>query len=278
MRELLDIELNVESMGAGPPLLLLHGFTGSAAGWGPQIAAWTPFFTTLAVDLPGHGQSVSPAEVAAYAMAATVADLVAALDRLGVARAHLLGYSMGGRVALALALVHPERVGALVLESASPGLADAGERAARVAADAALVERIEREGVSAFVNYWEALPLWASQARLSPEARAALRAGRLQNNPVGLANSLRGLGTGSQPPLWDRLGDLACPTLLVAGCDDAKFSDLARQMAEAIPANELLLVHGAGHAVHLEQPAVLARLVRDFLLQHNDLVDLEEGV
>jgi 2-succinyl-6-hydroxy-2,4-cyclohexadiene-1-carboxylate synthase len=278
MRELLEVALNVERAGDGPPLLLLHGFTESAAGWGPQVAAWGPFFTTLAVDLPGHGRSVSPDGVAAYTMDATLADLVAVLDRQGVGRAHLLGYSMGGRVALALAVAQPERVGALVLESASPGLADAGERAARVAADAALAERIEHEGVPAFVDYWEALPLWASQARLSPEARAALRAGRLQNTPVGLANSLRGLGTGSQPPLWDQLGDLACPTLLVAGCEDAKFSDLARQMAAQIPDNELLLVHNAGHAVHLEQPAVFARLVRDFLLQHNDLVDLEEGV
>ena len=272
------MDLNVEQAGDGPPLLLLHGFTGSAAGWGPQVAGWGPFFTTLAVDLPGHGRSGSPPEVAAYTMAATVADLVAGLDRLGVARAHVLGYSMGGRVALALALAHPDRVGALVLESASPGLADAGERAARVAADAALADRIEREGVPAFVDYWETLPLWASQARMSAEARAALRDQRLQNTTVGLANSLRGLGTGSQPPLWDRQPALACPTLLVAGGDDAKFRDLARRMAEAIPDNELLLVHGAGHAVHLEQPAVFARLVRDFLLQHNGLMDLEEGV
>jgi 2-succinyl-6-hydroxy-2,4-cyclohexadiene-1-carboxylate synthase len=272
------MELIVEKAGDGPPLLLLHGFTGSAAGWGPLAAAWAPFFTTLSVDLPGHGRSASPAEVAAYTMAATVADLVAVLDRKGIPRAHVLGYSMGGRVALALAVAHPERIGALVLDSASPGLADAGERAARVAADAALAERIEREGVPAFVDYWEALPLWAGQARLSADARAALRAGRLQNNPVGLANSLRGLGTGSQSPLWDRLGDLACPTLLVAGYDDAKFSDLARRRAEAIPNNELLLVHNAGHAVHLEQPAVFARLVRDFLLQHNDLIEQAEGV
>jgi 2-succinyl-6-hydroxy-2,4-cyclohexadiene-1-carboxylate synthase len=185
---------------------------------------------------------------------------------------------MGGRVALALAVTHPARVGALVVESASPGRAEAGERAARVAADTALAERIEREGVPAFVDYWEALPLWASQARLSPEVRAALRAGRLQNNPIGLANSLRGLGSGSQPPLWDRLPDLAAPTLLVVGCDDAKFSDLARRMAEAVPDNELLLVHNAGHAVHLEQPAVFARLVRDYLLQHNDLTVQVEGV
>jgi 2-succinyl-6-hydroxy-2,4-cyclohexadiene-1-carboxylate synthase len=270
------MELNVEKAGDGPPLLLLHGFTGSAAGWGPLAAAWAPFFTTLSVDLPGHGRSASPAEVAAYTMAATVADLVAVLDRKGIPRAHVLGYSMGGRVALALAVAHPERIGALVLESASPGLASVGERAARVAADAALAERIEREGVPAFVDYWENLPLWAGQARLSADARAALRAGRLQNNPVGLANSLRGLGTGSQSPLWDRLGDLACPTLLVAGYDDAKFSDLARRMAEAIPNNELLLVHNAGHAVHLEQPAVFARLVRDFLLQHNDLINPEQ--
>src|SRR5262249_23954463 len=152
---------------------------------------------------------------------------------------------------------------------------DPAERAARVAADADLTALIEREGIPAFVDRWEALPLWASQARLPAATRAALRAQRLQNNPVGLANSLRGLGTRSQPPLWDRLADLPCPTFLVAVRDDAKFTALAEQMAARIPHSEVLIVHQVGHAVHLEQPAVFNRLVRDFLLEQHETVEIE---
>jgi 2-succinyl-6-hydroxy-2,4-cyclohexadiene-1-carboxylate synthase len=201
-------------------------------------------------------------------MDATVADLVALLDRLSVRRAHVLGYSMGGRVALHLAAAHPERVAMLILESASPGLATQAERDARVAADTALAASIERDGISAFVDRWEALPLWASQARLPDEVRAGLRAQRLNNRAVGLANSLRGLGTGAQAPLHDRLADLPMPALVIAGRLDAKFAAIARAMAAALPQGRLALVPEAGHAVHLEQPAPFDRLVAGFLEEH----------
>ena len=256
--------------GEGPPLLLLHGFTGAATTWAPHVAAWAPFFRCIAVDLPGHGESATPSDPACYTMAATVAALAGVLDRLGVARAHVLGYSLGGRIALGFALARPERVGALVLESAAPGLVDPVERAARVAADEVLADAIERDGISAFVERWEQMPLWQTQARLPAATRAALREQRLGNNAAGLANSLRGIGAGAQSAYWAALPALAAPTLLIAGRDDAKFSALAGAMAAAIPRNELLIVHGAGHAAHLEQPAVFDRLVRDFLLAHND--------
>src|SRR5262249_26256974 len=125
---------------------------------------------------------------------------------------------------------------------------------------------IERAGVPAFVDRWEALPLWASQARLPAAVRAAQRAQRLQNRAPGLANSLRGLGTGAQAPLHERLAELPMPVLLIAGALDAKFRALASEMAAALPAAHLALVPDAGHAVHLEQPAVFDRLVAEFLI------------
>jgi 2-succinyl-6-hydroxy-2,4-cyclohexadiene-1-carboxylate synthase len=261
-----DMQYYVECRGAGAPLLLLHGFTGSSATWAPHVAAWPA--SSLAVDQPGHGQTDAPANPARYRMDATVADLVALLDQLGVERAHVLGYSMGGRVALHLAAAHPERVAMLILESASPGLATQAERDARVAADTALAASIERDGIAAFVDRWEALPLWASQARLPDEVRAGLRAQRLNNRAVGLANSLRGLGTGAQAPLHDRLADLPMPALVIAGRLDAKFAAIARAMAAALPQGRLALVPEAGHAVHLEQPAPFDRLVAGFLEEH----------
>src|SRR4051794_16562295 len=174
-----DVQYYVECEGSGPPLLLLHGFTGSSATWTAHIAAWRDRFATIAVDLLGHGQSDAPSGPARYGMEATVADLAALLDRLGVPQAHVLGYSMGGRVALHFAAAYPKRMSALVLESASPGLATLEERIARVAADNELAAFIARASVPAFVDRWESLPLWASQSRLPSTVRAAQRAQRL---------------------------------------------------------------------------------------------------
>ncbi len=261
------VQYYVEQSGDGPSLLLLHGFTGSVATWEPQIAAWRDRYTCLAIDLLGHGQSDAPADPARYGMAEAVADLISILDELGIARTHLLGYSLGGRVALALAVAQPDRSGGLVLESASPGLATAEERAARVAADEALAASIERDGVPAFVDRWEALPLWASQATLPPATRAALHNGRLHNRAAGLANSLRGLGTGVQPSLHDQLGRLNVPTLCLAGTFDAKFVALAEDLTVALPQAQLALIPGAGHAAHLEQPDAFNQTVSNFLSQ-----------
>src|SRR5262249_24844664 len=152
-----------------------------------------------------------------------VEDLVALLDALHVARADVLGYSMGGRVALQFAVAAPDRVRALIVESGSPRLAGAGERAARGASENALADRVDRDGLEAFINYWEKVPLFARQANLPADVWARQRAHRLQSNPVGLANSLRGMGTGQQTQLWDRLPALMMPTLLIVGDLDTRY-------------------------------------------------------
>ncbi|HEX7146496.1 MAG TPA: alpha/beta fold hydrolase, partial [Actinomycetota bacterium] len=171
------------------------------------------------------------------------------------------GYSLGGRLCLRLALDRPDLVPALVLIGASPGIGDPGGRAERREADEGLARRVERDGVGAFLDGWRAGPRFASL----PEA-AAGREERLANTAEGLAYALRRLGTGAQEPLWDRLGGLAPPVLLVAGEHDAKFAGIAREMAAAIgPSAEVALVPGAGHAVHLERPADTAALVEEFL-------------
>jgi 2-succinyl-6-hydroxy-2,4-cyclohexadiene-1-carboxylate synthase len=260
-----DIKLNVELEGSGRPLLLLHGFTGSAATWSPHTARFAPRFRTIASDLIGHGRSDSPRDPARYRMERCVADLLALLDALDVERASVLGYSMGGRVALHLAAAAPERVPTLVLESSSPGIADAAERRARVAADEALAESVERDGLAAFVEHWERLPLFASQAALPDVTRARLRAQRLQNDVRGLANSLRGMGAGRQEPLWEQLPTLDIPALLIAGELDAKYCAIVRRMAAALPAARTVIVPNAGHAVHLEQPHVFMENVLEFL-------------
>ncbi len=185
---------------------------------------------------------------------------------MGPEPTHVVGYSMGARLALALAVRHPERVRTLVLESGSPGLASEEERSARCASDEALASELEREGIVPFVDAWEARPLFASIARrLSVEARAAVRARRLAHDPRGLAAALRGLGTGSLPSFWEDLPGLDLPVLLLAGAEDAKFVEIASAMASRLPRATLRIVPEAGHTVHLEQPVRWLEAVTGFL-------------
>jgi 2-succinyl-6-hydroxy-2,4-cyclohexadiene-1-carboxylate synthase len=263
-----DICLNVTVAGNGEPLVLLHGFTGSAAQWANCTTRLVHDFRTIAVDLIGHGQSDAPADPQRYRIDACVADLAALLDHLGVECAGWLGYSMGARVALAFALTHPRRVRALLLEGVAPGIANPAERQARIASDSALAARIERDGVEAFVDFWMQQPLFASQARLGAAALAAARAARCRNSALGLANSLRGMGTGLQKPLWERLGELTVPTLLLVGELDSKFRAIAQEMLARIRGARIAIVPGAGHAAHVENPAAFQDEVLQFLAAH----------
>lgn len=259
------LRLGVVRDGSGPPVLALHGFTGSAETWEPLREALGGRYDLAAVDLPGHGRSSAPADAARYALPRLADDLARLLDVMEIGRAAVLGYSLGGRAALHLAHRHADRVAALILESASPGIADPSERAARARDDDALAGFVEREGVEAFVDRWERLPLWASQAPLPAEVREGLRAQRLRNRVSGLAGSLRGAGAGAEPSLEEALGALHTPTLLLAGALDAKYVAIGERMAKAIPGARLQVVPGAGHAIHLERPAAFAELVGGFL-------------
>ncbi len=256
--------MHVHLAGSGAPLLLLHGFTGSAATWKPLLSHVTPRRWVIAPDLIGHGGSDAPADSARYRLERCVNDLLTLLDVLEVAQVDLLGYSMGGRVALHLALAAPQRIRRLLLESASPGLTDPAERSVRAQSDNDLADAIERDGIATFVAHWERLSLFASQEVLPSAVREKLRAQRLQNRPVGLANSLRGMGAGQQAPLWECLPELTMPVLLLVGAQDCKYCDIASRMEQLLPTAHVSVVADAGHAVHLEQPDCFAQLVRDF--------------
>ena len=233
-------------------MVLVHGFTQTLAAWGVVGEQLARRGQVVRVDLPGHGGSGGVRVGFGEA-----AGLVGAAGGAGA----YVGYSLGGRLCLRLALDRPDLVRALVLVGASPGIADPVARAERRAADEALAEQVERDGVAAFLDRWLARPLFASL-----DEQAAGRAERLANSPEGLAYALRRLGTGVQEPLWDRLAGLRPPVLLVAGERDAKFSAIARQMAAAIgPSARVAIVPGAGHAVQLERPAELAALIEAFV-------------
>ncbi len=231
------------------PLLLLHGFTQTHRAWDGVLAAGAGRGReVLAPDLPGHGARSDERPVA-------FADGLAGLVPPPGPPVVLCGYSLGGRLALLLALGHPGRVGRLVLVGASPGIADPVERDARRTADEELAERIERIGLERFAREWARGPLFRHQA---PEVAEAAHADRLRNTAPGLAGALRGLGTGVMEPLWARLEELRMPVVLIVGERDGRYVRINRRMAELIPRAELLEVPGAGHAVALEAPAVVA--------------------
>ena len=234
------------------PLILLHGFTQTGRAWdGVREALEDDDDAVAAPDLRGHG---SAGRARPVDLPTVLADLELFVPRGAI----LAGYSMGGRIALHFALARPGRLSRLVLVGASPGLEDPQERAARREADEALAARLERDGLEAFLAEWAALPLWAGQ---SPEVRALAGADRRRNSAEGLAAALRGLGTGTLPPLWHRLGELELPVTLVVGERDAKFRAIAERMAARLPDARLEVVADAGHAVHLEAPGAVAALL-----------------
>lgn len=244
--------------------ILLHGFSGSSKDWDGIVPMLCDAgFATAAIDLIGHGRTDVAATPARYAMAETVRDLTILLDTLSIERADWIGYSMGGRVALHFALANPARVRTLILESASPGIADAEAREERHRDDDTLARRIEERGMEWFADYWTSLPLFATQASLPMETRAAQHVRRLCNNAAGLARSLRGMGQGAQEYVGDRLAPLHCPTLLIVGERDPKYVQVARSMESEIPGARCLIVPGAGHNVHLEAPEAFGHAILD---------------
>lgn len=244
-----------ERSGSGPRLTLVHGFTQTRACWGRVADELASDHEVVRVDAPGHGRS-----------ATVSADLTAGADLLADAGGpgSWLGYSMGGRYCLHLALQRPEVVRALVVVGATGGLDEQADRDERVAADERLARQLEDEGLEPFLDRWLALPLFGG---LSPAAQH--REARLENDPCALATSLRLAGTGAQAPLWDRLHAVDVPVLVLAGERDVKFRSTGERLVDAIGGNaELALVPGAGHAAHLEQPEGFLDVVRPWLAAH----------
>ena len=213
-------------------------------------------------DLPGHGADPGDGPVDLSAALRVVEDAVVEASAAGPPV--LCGYSMGGRIALQYAMRRSGSLSGLVLESTSPGLADPVERAARRVADEGRARALLAEGIEAFVDRWEALSLFDGVAALPAETRLALRRRRLASDPGGLAASLRGLGTGVLPSLWDELDTLQLPTTVLVGADDEKFRNMGVRMVERLPTAHLTIVPDAGHVVHLEAPDAWARTINDF--------------
>ncbi|WP_040207533.1 2-succinyl-6-hydroxy-2,4-cyclohexadiene-1-carboxylate synthase [Neobacillus jeddahensis] len=262
------IRYHVEVSGEGFPLLLLHGFTGDTSTWSSFSNVWGKHSMLIAPDILGHGKTESPEELHHYRIESVAHDLNVILDELGANQVDLLGYSMGGRLALTFALLFPNRVRKVILESTSPGLITVEEQEQRRLKDAELASFLIKQGVTSFVDYWEELPLFETMKKLPVSIQMKIREQRLRNDPIGLANSLLGMGTGSQPSWWGQLDQLASAILLLSGEKDVKFYTIAEKMSKKLKKVQWTTFENSGHAIHVEEAEKFGTIVSDFLQQN----------
>lgn len=263
--EIDGIHYNLEVTGQGFPFLLLHGFTGDGSTWSPFLEEWGRQSRLLIPDIIGHGKTDSPKEQNFYQIETMAYSLKSILDQIGVNQIDLLGYSMGGRLALTFALLFPNRVRKLILESTSPGLKTFGEQELRRMNDAKLAQFIIDKGIESFVEFWEEIPLFHTMKRLPASVQNQVREQRLKNSPQGLSNSLLGMGTGSQPSWWNQLSQVTSDVLLLTGREDLKFCQIAEEMAPKLCNSKWIVVENCGHAIHVEEPEKFGTIVSDFL-------------
>ncbi|MEA3297649.1 MAG: 2-succinyl-6-hydroxy-2,4-cyclohexadiene-1-carboxylate synthase [candidate division Zixibacteria bacterium] len=246
-------------------ILFLHGFMGGAADWedcGVTVAL-SERYRVVSVDLPGHGMTVVRGGSESYRMENCAEELICFMDKLQIDRCHLVGYSMGGRLALYMMANFPDRFDKVVLESASPGLRTPEERQERIAYDEALASRLETESLQEFLVSWYELPLFASLKNRKDLLPVLVRR-RLKNDTHGLSRSLRMMGTGMQPSLWSELKGLKGSLLLIVGEKDDKFQRIGREMVDECRVASMNVVSNAGHNVHLENPVEYVQCVRNF--------------
>ena len=253
-----------------PPVVLLHGFLGTGEDWRVVRNGLSPRFDCHCPDLPGHGGNPRVSEGGMGSLEDAAHWLSGCLDDWQAPQCGLVGYSMGGRLALMTALRHPKRVSCLVLESASPGLKTAEERTARLRHDAEVAARLDETAVSpdrlhAFLTWWYDQPLFASLHDRGLVEELVARRLRGVKHGSALAEALMAFSTGAQPSLWEELPEHRIPTLLIVGERDRKYRFIAEEMAERCPAMAVEVFASCGHNVHLENPDGYTTAVRSFL-------------
>lgn len=262
-----EVSYHLEVCGEGFPLIMLHGFTGCGANWKPFCSTLGAKSMLIMPDLPGHGMTTTDSlDGAKYYFMSVVEQIIGVIDKLGYDKVDILGYSMGGRLALAMSIMYPSRVRKLILESASPGLKTSQERKERSLADSNLGFSILEHGLEKFVNYWENIPLFESQKSLPTGKRALIKKQRLANDPTSLANALWGMSTGMQPSFWESLNTITAEVLIIVGELDYKFCQIAEEMQKAMKNGQIYKVEHCGHAIHVEQPEKFGTIVSEFLL------------
>ncbi|MFC4404802.1 2-succinyl-6-hydroxy-2,4-cyclohexadiene-1-carboxylate synthase [Gracilibacillus xinjiangensis] len=251
----------VEIYGDGKPLVMLHGFTGSTNTWHSVKDSLIDNYQVILVDLPGHGRTNACVD----SIEACCADLASIFDQMRLSAIHLLGYSMGGRTAISFAILYPQYVESLLLESTTAGIANEAERENRVREDHKLAAFILENPLEVFVDKWEKVPLFESQRSLPEHVRKKIRQERLSQTKEGLAHSLQVMGTGSMPSWWEYLQQVTCDVCIIVGEEDNKFVQIGKKMNQTLANSELQMVKKSGHAIHVEQTNIFGTIVNEFI-------------
>ena len=273
---LVDIKgllFNTRIQGNGPFLLLLHGFTGTLASMQGLADYFSKYYKVLSVDLPGHGDSSIPTDKQNYSLHRTAERLINLLNHYGITKAYIIGYSMGGRLALYMAAHYSQHILAVATIGASAGLQSSTARAQRIQDDEVLAQSIERHGLEIFVDKWMQNSLFLSQQSLGSDFIKLARQQRLNCNPQGLALSLRGMGLGQQIPLQQALALSAVPLLLVTGEKDRKFFSIAEDIAHQCASAKQAVIQSVGHAAHLENKNECCRVLHRFFSSLNATIE-----
>ena len=247
------------------PIIFLHGFTGNSNDWRFLFKKLNSKYFPIAIDLPGHGKSIVPNNLNYFSAKYHIQIVNYVLNHFKIEKTILIGYSMGGRTALSFAVENPEKVIALILESSTAGIENDNERNSRIKTDYLLADKIIKEGMNLFAEYWLNLPFFASLKNLHEKKYSKIIESKKNNFPIGLSNSLKGFSTGIMPSLWKNLSSLKFSTLLVVGSLDRKFVKINKAMNLLIQNSKLKIIENCGHNTHLEREAEFVILVNNFL-------------
>ncbi|MCH7773491.1 MAG: 2-succinyl-6-hydroxy-2,4-cyclohexadiene-1-carboxylate synthase [Bacteroidetes bacterium] len=247
-------------------ILMLHGFTGSLDDWREIHRLLNPNFNYIGIDLVGHGKSDSPVIVDKYSPQALSKQINDLLNNLSIEQIIIVGYSMGGRAALSFAINHPNKIRGLILEGTTAGIESEKIRNERIKIDEELADYIESHNIEEFVELWMNKEIFNTQRRFSNEKLKNIRKKKTLNSKIGLANSLRGFGTGRMGYFGNKLNQINCPVMLITGELDIKFTKINSVLKKKFPNAKHKIIKNAGHNVHLEEPERFVTVINDFLL------------
>lgn len=247
------------------PILFLHGFTGSCEDWSFFSTSLSSKYFPIAIDLPGHGKTTVPNNAENFSTKAYTDTINIVLNYFKISKVILVGYSMGGRVALSFASKNKEKVLGLILESSTAGIEEKRERAIRIKTDNELANKLLMGGIDSFVNYWLDLPFFRSLKSLDNNTYSEIILKKKLNSTQELANSLLEFSTGKMPSLWNHLCSLTIPTLLIVGSLDRKYVRINKEMNQLFPNSKLQIIDDCGHNTHIENRKEFIILVNTFL-------------
>jgi len=258
-----NVILNESDINNKIPIVFLHGFTGSANDWLFIFNQLPQNYYPIAIDLIGHGDSDSPEDNSHYTCGAIVYQINSIISQLKIERFVIVGYSMGGRAAISYSVKYPQKIIAAILESTTPGIEDISKKKCRVEHDLLLSDKIKKEGIDWFIDFWLKLPIFNSlKNKFDIDI---IKNEKTKNNVTGLSNSLSGFSTGLMNSYWEEIRLLEFPVLLLSGSTDQKFTSINKRMGELFQNAQHKILDGIGHNTHFENPQLFIKFVTEFL-------------